>query len=65
LFSPVAGMGELYLASAIVLGAWYLLLALRLLRSPSPELAMRMFTWSITYITLLFGIMALDELIRS
>jgi protoheme IX farnesyltransferase len=65
LFSPVAGMGSLYLAGAIGLGAWYLWLAVRLLRSPSPELAMRLFTWSITYITLLFGVMALDELIRA
>jgi heme o synthase len=65
LFSPVAGMGGLYLAAAFLLGAWYLWLAVKLLRSPSPELAMRMFTWSITYITLLFGVMALDELIRT
>jgi heme O synthase-like polyprenyltransferase len=27
--------------------------------------AMRLFTWSITYITLLFGAMALDQLLRS
>jgi heme o synthase len=64
-FSPVAGMGALYLTAAILLGGWYLWLAIRLLRSPTPELAMRMFTWSITYITLLFGVMALDELIRT
>jgi protoheme IX farnesyltransferase len=64
LFAPVAGMGALYLVTAILLGGWYMWLALRLLRSPSPELAMRMFTWSITYITLLFGVMAVDELIR-
>jgi heme o synthase len=64
-FSPIAGMGGLYLAAAILLGGWYLWLAIKLLRSPSPELAMRMFTWSITYITLLFGVMALDELIRA
>ena len=65
LFSPVAGMGGLYLTAAILLGGWYLWLAIKLLRSPTPELAMRMFTWSITYITLLFGVMALDELIRT
>jgi heme o synthase len=64
-FSPVAGMGVLYLTAAILLGGWYLWLAIKLLRSPTPELAMRMFTWSITYITLLFGVMALDELIRT
>jgi heme O synthase-like polyprenyltransferase len=27
--------------------------------------AMRLFTWSITYITLLFGAMAADQLLRS
>ena len=27
--------------------------------------AMRIFTWSITYITLLFGAMALDQLLRT
>jgi protoheme IX farnesyltransferase len=64
-FAPVAGMGALYLAAAVALGAWYLWLALRLLRTPTPELAMRLFTWSITYITLLFGVMAVDELIRA
>jgi protoheme IX farnesyltransferase len=79
LFSPVAGMGHLYLGSAIVLGGvstWY---ALQLLRAPDPAVAlaggtgevqvrataMRLFTWSITYITLLFGAMAVDQLVRS
>jgi protoheme IX farnesyltransferase len=79
-FSPVAGMGHLYLGSSIVLGAVFTGYALRLRRLPEPlvtaapggaaELevraaAMRMFTWSITYITLLFGAMALDQLLRS
>jgi heme o synthase len=81
LFSPVAGMGHLYLGSAIVLGGIFTFFALRLLRMPDPGLgvaasggaaeievratAMRLFAWSITYITLLFGAMALDELVRS
>ena len=29
-----------------------------------PKMAMRLFGWSITYITLLFGAMALDQLVR-
>ncbi|MEQ1785524.1 MAG: heme o synthase [Acidimicrobiales bacterium] len=81
LFSPVAGMGHLYLGSAIVLGAVFTLYAVRLLRMPDPGLtlsasggvaelevratAMRLFTWSITYITLLFTAMAVDQLLRS
>jgi protoheme IX farnesyltransferase len=81
LFSPVAGMGHLYLGSAVVLGGIFTWYAVRLLRTPDPALglttsgaaaelqvratAMRLFTWSITYITLLFGAMALDQLVRS
>ena len=65
LFAPVAGMGDLYLAAAVVLGAVFTLQSARLLRDPNAQLAMRVFTWSISYITLLFGAMALDQLLRS
>jgi heme o synthase len=65
LFSPVAGMGDLYLISAVVLGATFLAMSVRLLRNPSPKMAMRLFSWSITYVTLLFGAMALDQLLRA
>jgi heme o synthase len=80
-FSPVAGMGHLYLGAAVVLGGIFTWYALQLLRTPDPGLAvaspggvlevqvrataMRLFTWSITYITLLFGAMAVDQLVRS
>jgi len=64
-FSPVAGMGHLYLGAAVVLGGVYLWLAVGLLRDPSTKVAMRLFSWSITYITLLFGAMALDQLLRA
>jgi heme o synthase len=65
LFAPVAGMGDIYIAAALVLGAVFTWLAVRLLRDSSPQAAMRVFTWSITYITLLFGAIALDQLVRS
>ncbi|MEY2454472.1 MAG: heme o synthase [Acidimicrobiaceae bacterium] len=65
LFSPVAGMGNLYLLSALVLGAVFMGLALQLLRDATPAAAMRLFAYSITYITLLFGAMAADQLLRS
>jgi protoheme IX farnesyltransferase len=65
LFSPVAGMGRLYLVSALVLGAVFMGLALELLRNATPAAAMRLFAYSITYITLLFGAMAADQLLRS
>jgi protoheme IX farnesyltransferase len=65
LFAPVAGMGNFYLGAALVLGAVFTWYAVRLLRDSTPQLAMRVFTWSISYITLLFGAMAVDQLIRS
>jgi len=65
LFSVVAGMGLLYLGAAIGLGGAFTWYAVQLLRSATPERAMRLFTFSISYITLLFGAMALDQLVRS
>ncbi|MGH9153473.1 MAG: heme o synthase [Acidimicrobiales bacterium] len=62
---PVAGMGLLYLASAAVLGALFLRHAFGLRRDPTTGRAMRLFGWSITYVTLLFSAMALDQLLRS
>ncbi|MDQ3385329.1 MAG: heme o synthase [Actinomycetota bacterium] len=64
-FTPVAGMGNLYLASAIVLGAVFTWLAVQLLRDATPKRAMQLFGYSITYITLLFGAMAVDQLVRT
>ena len=62
-FAPVAGMGALYTASAAGLGAVFLAFAVRLYRTPTPAVAMRLFSWSITYVTLLFGAMAADQLL--
>ncbi len=63
--APVADMGLLYLVSAVVLGAAFTYLAVGLLRDPTPPRAMRLFTYSITYLTLLFVVMAVDQLVRS
>ena len=65
LFAPVAGMGNFYLGAALVLGAVFTWYAARLVRDRDPKTAMRVFTWSISYITLLFGAMAVDQLLRS
>ncbi|HEX6424561.1 MAG TPA: heme o synthase [Acidimicrobiales bacterium] len=65
LFAPVAGAGALYVGAALVLGAAFTWHAARLLRDTTPRLAMRVFSWSISYITLLFGAMAVDQLVRS
>jgi len=64
-FIPVGGMGWIYGIAAVALGAVFTGYAVRLLRTGSTAVAMRLFTWSITYVTLLFGAMAADELVRS
>ena len=63
-FTPVAGMGLLYVAAALVLGGIFTWMAYEVRATESPRKAMRLFTFSITYITLLFAAMALDALLR-
>jgi protoheme IX farnesyltransferase len=65
LFAPVAEMGAIYLVAAVGLGAMFTFQAVRLFADPSPTRAMRVFGWSITYVTLLFGAMAVDQLVRT
>jgi protoheme IX farnesyltransferase len=60
---PVAELGALYTVAAVVLGAAYLGLTIDLHRTPDGPKAMRLFHWSITYLTLLFGAMAVDALL--
>jgi len=62
-FGPVADMGMIYLVSAGVLGAVFLGYAIRVARDPQPGPAMALFGWSITYVVLLFGAMAVDQLV--
>jgi protoheme IX farnesyltransferase len=63
-FAPVADMGPTYWVAAVVLGAVFMAFAVRLYLDPTPKRAMRLFSWSISYVTLLFGAMALDVLVR-
>ena len=49
------------LVAAVVLGAVFTGFAVRLYQDPTPKRAMRLFSWSITYVTLLFGAMALPR----
>lgn len=65
LFGPVAHMGAIYWVSAGVLGAVFLALSIGVQRSGSPKVAMRLFSYSITYVTLLFGAMAIDRIVLS
>ncbi|HEX4978565.1 MAG TPA: heme o synthase [Acidimicrobiales bacterium] len=62
-FAPVAGMGALYIVAAVVLGGVFLIYAVRLQREASPARAMQLFSYSISYVTLLFAAMALDALL--
>src|SRR5581483_10674629 len=64
LFASVGGMGLIYLGAAVVLGAAFLLQALQLRRDGTPKRAMRLFSYSISYVTLLFGAMAVDQLVH-
>ena len=65
LFGAVGEMGLVYVASAVVLGAVFLLFAVQVLRTQTTASAMRLFSYSITYITLLFGAMAIDQVVRT
>ena len=65
LLAPVASLGTLYVVAASVLGAGFLVLAVRLAIRETPKAAMRLFSYSITYLTVLFVCMAVDVLVRS
>ncbi len=65
LFSAVGEMGLVYLLSSVVLGAVFLYLAVEVLRTKETASAMRLFSYSITYITLLFAAMAVDQVVRT
>jgi heme o synthase len=60
LLAAVARLGTIYIVSASVLGVVFLALALRLWRRATPKAAMQLFSYSITYLTLLFVLMAVD-----
>ena len=59
-----AATAEIYTAVAVVAGLGFIALAVRLRRIPTSASAMRLFTYSISYVTLLFAAMAVDVLVR-
>lgn len=61
---PVADMGWIYGASAAVLGVLFLWGTADLGRNPTPQRSMRVFAYSITYVTLLFAALTIDVLVR-
>jgi len=58
-------MGAFYVAAAIVLGAVFIVRAVQLARDATPTRAIQFFTFSNTYLALLFAAIALDTLIRA
>jgi heme o synthase len=61
---PVAGLGLIYGITAIVLGLLFLVGTIDLGRNPTPQRSMRVFGYSITYVTLLFAAMTIDVLVQ-
>ncbi len=62
---PVAELGWIYGISAAVLGAVFLGGTVALGRNPTAANSMRLFGYSITYVTALFGAMTVDVLVRN
>ena len=63
LLAPVADLGAVYLVSAVVLGVMFIGGVVQLGRRPSVPASMRVFGFSITYVTVLFSAMTVDVLI--
>ena len=68
-FAVVARMGLIYAVAAAILGALFLYRAFVLWRQgaapePSTQQAIRLYRYSITYLTALFGAVALDTVFR-
>ena len=59
-----ASFGAIYWVAAVVLGAVFVGMCVEVRRTESPATAIRLFTFSITYVTVLFGAMAADVLVR-
>jgi protoheme IX farnesyltransferase len=60
----LSDLGAIYLASAVVLGAGFLYYTAKLYRSGSVRDALGVFRYSIAYLALLFGAIAVDVLVR-
>jgi len=60
LLAAVGHLGVVYIVSASVLGVVFVAMAARLWAQATPKAAMQLFSYSITYLTLLFVLMAVD-----
>jgi heme o synthase len=61
--APVADLGPIYLATAVVLGGVFVYRALVLWRRASSDRSWKLFTYSIVYLAALFGAVALDAVV--
>jgi protoheme IX farnesyltransferase len=64
LFFPAAHAGTVYLALAIGSGALFVFYAYKLRSAPGDRAAMWFFRYSITYLTVLFAGMGIDQVVR-
>jgi protoheme IX farnesyltransferase len=60
---PLSALGWVYGVVAVVASAVFVVLTARLREDESPAAAMRVFRWSITYLTLVFAAIAVDVLV--
>jgi protoheme IX farnesyltransferase len=63
-FGWVASLGWIYWSTSAVSAVVFLVFALDLQRRPTTGRAMRLFHWSITYVSVIFVAMAVDQLVR-
>ena len=64
-YAPLAGAGIVYWASAIAAGGWFIFEAYRLrARIEDASSPMRLFHFSITYLTLVFLAVGVDAFVR-
>lgn len=61
---PVADLGWIYGITALVFGVAFVLGSIRLGSDPSPKRSMRLFTFSITYVTAVFVALTVDVLVQ-
>ena len=61
---PVASLGPIYLITAVAVNLGFIVGAVRLGRQPTPSHSMRLFAFSITYVTVLFVAMAVDVMVE-
>ena len=61
---PIAGMGLLYLASALLLGAGFLAFAVRLWRQATIRTSRALFAYSLLYLGLLYVSAGVDPLLH-